>query len=96
MISGTLGGLDWQPVFVDFFGFGQADLKGLIFQLIVLHNLAVPPNLKISLVDIDDDVKIFIGPVFLQQQTPEYILQDTHHGHPVNILQFLKFGKCLY
>ena len=45
---------------------------------------------------VDDNVKILICPVFLQKHAPEYILKDTHHGHPVDVLQFLKFGKCLY
>ena len=73
--------------------FAQRHFHVLIFNLAVFHDFAVAPDLQIPLLWVDDDVEIFIRPVFLDDHVSEDFFQNRHQGLFVDVLEFLEFCK---
>jgi len=78
-------------IFVDLFCFRQSNLIRRVFVIVVFHHNAVPPDLKVPLVDVYDDIKILVASKLADQNTPESLFKNAHHRCPVNILQLLEF-----
>src|SRR5688572_112438 len=72
------------------------DLRSFVLNFTIGNNNAVPPDLKVTLVCVDDNIEIIIRTIFFTQHAPEDIFQNTHHGGPVNVLEFLEFRKRVY
>ena len=78
---------------LDFYCVGICNLCELILDSAVLNHSAVVINLKVSLVDVDDDVEILVAAVFLGKHSLEHVAEDVHHGFTVDVLKLLKFGE---
>ena len=67
------------------------DLRMLIFQFSIRHDLTVLPDLQVTLIRVQDDIEVLIRTILLDEGIPEDLLKDIHHGDPVDVLEFLEF-----
>ncbi len=80
-------------VFVDGFGVAEGNFRILVGQSRILDNRPVSPDFQVPLVDVDDDVEVFIGAVPLDQHVSENVFQHPHEGCPVDIFEFFEFRE---
>ena len=83
---------DFKVVF-HFQGFDQGDFHVFVFHCAVLNDFTVPPNFEVAFFRVDDDVKILIGPVLLDDHVSEDLFQNRHQSFFVDVLEFLEFSK---
>ena len=76
--------------------FGQCNLQVRVFQILVCHYLTVTPYFEVTLVRVYNYVVILIGTEHFRNHTTERLLEYAYHRGSVDILQFLKFRKCIY
>jgi hypothetical protein len=74
---------------------GQLDLQVVVLAHAILHDDAVQADLQVTLVGVDDDVHAGFLAKALLDDSAEDILQDAHHGHPVDVLEVLEFSEGL-
>ena len=73
----------------------QGDFLVLILHLAVCYYNTVTVNLEVSLVGVDDYVKVFIRSIDLCDNIAEAFFQHTHQSRTVNVLCLFKFLKGL-
>ena len=87
--------LTYLVVRLQLFSLRQRNLTILIVHLAIRHHLADAPYLKVSLLDVDYQVKITITPVIFCQHHPKNRLQDVTHRLLVYVLLLFKILQCL-
>jgi len=78
---------------INFFGFFQCNLQVRIFKILVSNDCSVSPNLKVTLIDVNDHIEVFICAVCFLKDILKYIFQNAHHSSAVDAFKFLKFSK---
>ena len=76
-------------------GITQRDLLVGIFYLTILNDLQVLIDFTVTLVRIDNDVKVVVVAKHLGQNTAERLFQHADKSGLVNVLEFFKLGKLL-
>ena len=71
----------------------QGNLCVFVLHLSVFHNLPVALDLQIPAVHIDNDVKVGVRTVFLQQHRTENVLQNAHQRFSFNIFEIFELRK---